>query len=220
MIRCPNCMTVNEADARFCGGCGQPLMEAGVDHVGNRGAVAGAAGQGEGNYLPTIPETETPGPGGLGPGEARVGGAAQATVLEGPGGRGPVQGGGFGGPAAGGRAGRTVIHEEVVRPLAGWLVVLRTGDPSQTYREIPLFRGKNMLGRETEPAHQIDGPGVSRQHAAVKASASGCRITDISTGGTIVNHKPIDETVKLERGDLVRIGKTRMVFVPMPAAAD
>lgn len=143
-------------------------------------------------------------------GSARVGGAA-STVQEDPSAvRAAV--GGIGGP-------KTVLHEEVARPLAGWLVAIRSRE-TPLYREIPLFKGNNTLGRdEALGAQQLLDREASAQHVFVRVVGGTFTLTDQSANGTDVNSKRV-QVATLAKGDRVRMGKTTYVFVPLPAGQD
>ena len=216
MASCSKCGYENRPKAKRCGQCGSPIMSAGLGY----GESPGKGAPGGGNMLPTIPESggggglpptiqesagQLPQPG-FQPGEARMGGAA-STVQEDPahlpGPRGAV------GP-------RTQLHEEVSKPIAGWLVVLRSRT-MRPYHDIPLFKGRNMLGRSpSRGPHYIEDSNASTEHALAIANDDGVDLTDLgSSNGTVVNNQRI-RTHTLQKGDMVKVGKTTMVFVPMP----
>lgn len=193
---CGKCGFQNREGRKFCANCGSPIMAAGVGHGG--GAIRGGAAA---PPLPTVPESgQTP--------QIRVGGAAAPTVQEGA------------GPRPAGMAGgapRTVLHDEASKPLAGWLVVVRSRT-MQPYKELPIFVGSNVFGRDGGLGQQrVDDPNASGQHALVLASADGVRLTDMgSANGTAVNGAPV-QSAELAGGDVVRIGKTSFRFVPVPS---
>jgi len=136
-----------------------------------------------------------------------MGGAADPTRVEGH-------------PAAGrhqhGAPAHTILHEEAVRPLAGWLVVLRSRSVP-LYKEIPIFVGANNLGRNAAlGVHCVDDPNVSNQQALVQAEAGAVLLMNTSTTNpTQVNRQPVRHA-QLNKGDEVRMGRTTLVFVPMP----
>ena len=200
MATCSSCSYDNRSGAKRCGGCGSPLMDAGV---GSANPVV-APQQPAGNLNPTISEDEGPA---APPAGIRSGGAVASTIFE----------GGAGGPASSRKGpNRTVIEEEEARPLAGWLVVLRSRADIAPYTEIPLYMGKNVLGRLN-----VLGPdkNISEEHALVIGSDENAQLTDMgSSNGTSVNNEQVDSHT-LARGDMVRMGKTTMVFVPMVAKA-
>jgi pSer/pThr/pTyr-binding forkhead associated (FHA) protein len=110
-----------------------------------------------------------------------------------------------------------MYHEDTVQPLAGWFVVLRSRS-MQPYRDIPIFVGRNKIGRDPNLGpHCVPEPNASAEHAMVIAEDGQVEIMDLgSANGTIVNNKPVPRSAVLSDGDMVRIGKTTMVFVPMP----
>ena len=63
------------------------------------------------------------------------------------------------------------------------------------------------IGRDITNELALDIPNVSRFHALILGTASGVRLTDLSsTNGTFVNSHPISTPVKIETGDIVEIG--------------
>lgn len=206
-MQCTKCRAPNRDGAKFCVGCGEPIMSAGVSYGAQSPAPAPPAGGG-GNYNPTELQTAGSGPGGF-----QMGGAAP-TALETV----HSRAGGAQGPP--GAAGGTIIAEDDVRPLAGWLVVLRSNDVP-VYRDVPIFMGQNRLGRDAGLGQQsIPDRLVSRDHAiAVAMDGPGGRQVQLSNlsdkNGTLVNRAKIQTTV-LNGGDMVRMGKTTMVYVPYP----
>jgi len=202
-------------------------MGAGVGYE-KRGASSGPSG---GTGPPTVPEDE---PSGfvnpvVGRGDAQVGGAASTMQEEyaEPGMRtGDAQVGGAArtvqeglgqaprrGPAI---RPKTEMEGDVEKPLAGWLVVLRSND-MPAYQDVPIFRGRNMLGRDSRHGPHCIGDGkVSGEHALILADEDGVQLTDLgSSNGTVVNNKKVKSHV-LKHGDMVKLGKTTLVFVPMP----
>ena len=121
-------------------------------------------------------------------------------------------------PGRGPAPGRgTVLSSEVSRDIAGWLVVLRSRLMSP-YTEIPIFSGRNVLGRANTPdlRQRVSDDGVSEQHSLVVAEPGRVQITDMgSSNGTWVNSQRTPGAV-LNKGDQVRLGKTTFVFIPMP----
>ena len=208
-ITCTSCGATNKAGAKFCAQCRTPIMAAGVGFPGMDAPVAPAGGNG-GNFLPTMPESENTSAAAQGP---QFGGAAASTVHE-AGHPGVAQ------PPPMGAAGRTIIHEEVSNPLAGWFVVLRSRNV-QLYQDIPIFEGRNKIGRDPALGPQyLAEPNASSEHAMIIAEAGQVEIMDLgSSNGTVVNNKPVPRSAVLENGDMVRMGKTTMVFIQMPQSA-
>jgi pSer/pThr/pTyr-binding forkhead associated (FHA) protein len=83
-------------------------------------------------------------------------------------------------------------------------------------RHLDLERhGIVMIGRDRECTFQILDERLSRNHVQVKATASGKHtVSDFgSSNGTFVNEKKIAAEVELDDGDVVRVGKTAMVYM-------
>jgi SARP family transcriptional regulator, regulator of embCAB operon len=73
--------------------------------------------------------------------------------------------------------------------------------------------GGLSLGRLSDSTIQIDDPLVSRQHAAIRATASGYFLADLqSTNGTYVNGALLLEPVRLTGGETIRIASSTFVF--------
>ena len=59
---------------------------------------------------------------------------------------------------------------------------------------------------------QIDDPLVSRDHLLLRAKQGYYLLFDLSsTGGTFINNQPV-KTATLKPGDVVRIGKTLLIY--------
>jgi len=194
MARCSKCNHENPPQARFCGNCRNQLD------------IPGAAS-------PKLAPTQYEESGGgmapiqaFRPGDFKRGGAA-TTVQQGHPGAGQYQQG---------APGRTILHEESYQPVSGWLVVLRSRS-MPLYRDIPIFHGPNTLGKDPEKSeHMITDELASRKHTLLVGSDSGVDLTDLgSSNGTYVNNQQV-KTHTLQKGDMVKIGKTTMVYVPLP----
>ena len=211
-----SCGHMNSPEAKVCGRCGEVLMGAGVGY-NDRAPAMGAA------VPPTRPES--PGVGGVPPTQQEFGGegAVPPTNVENPDGLNIQMGGAAeAGPIPGmpqgprGGVGRTILQEETYKPLAGWLVVVRSKQVAP-YTEIPIYKGNNTIGRN--PAlgnHCLNDEKVSTQHLLLIASSAGVDLTDLgSSNGTVVNNQQV-RTHHLERGDRVRLGLTTAIFIPLP----
>ena len=215
MATCPKCGFNNAPNAKFCGSCGAPSMAAGVGYQDAPRPVQVGSPAPQGGMLPTVPEVGGGAPMqpmGIGHGDARVGGAASTVQEDYPGGVPPRPGMG---PLQGG-APKTQLHEEAAKPIAGWLVVLRSRS-MRPYQDIPIFVGRNMLGRNPGLGpHYVEDGNASAEHAMVLTNDAGVEIMDLGSGnGTTVNNQKI-RSCALNKGDMVRIGKTVMVFVSFP----
>lgn len=214
-MQCPSCGQDNGPNKKFCRGCGNPLMAAGVGYGSGGGGSEPAR---RGNWDPT--QLETTGAPSQRPAQAQFGGAAERTQLEGaPGGGFAPQG--LGRQPASNRPGGTMLQEEAARPLAGWLVVLRSRSVSP-YVDVPVYMGQNRIGRT--PAHGaqcIQDQQVSSDQAIIVAQDGPdgrlVQLTNVSTtNATLVNKRKV-QSVALADGDTVKMGTTTMVFVPYPA---
>jgi hypothetical protein len=218
---CPKCSHNNGPSARFCGECGQPFMNAAVGHPGANAPRSITPG-GAGNQLPT--ELGSDGAQSIVPGGK---GNYDRTALESTG---PIVGGAAATIQEGSMAGemrapvqayspKTQLEEDVSQPIAGWLVVLRSRHMNP-YHDVPIFEGRNILGRDPNRGRQhLTDTNASSEHVLILARGGVVRLTDLgSSNGTIVNNQQVD-AVELNKGDMVRIGKTTFAFVPMPEAA-
>jgi len=103
------------------------------------------------------------------------------------------------------------------RPLAGWFVTF-SGAPNG--RLIPLTLGRTLIGRDPGPAGPdvlaLDDDSVSNVHCVVVAREAGVMMKDeMSSNGTLhraagaTEYRDImAETVRLEDGDLIKLGET------------
>jgi len=100
------------------------------------------------------------------------------------------------------------LDDVCVATLAGQNVGLR------------LAVGETILGRERGLAGAIDNPSVSRHHAAVACSPDSCVIRDLgSKNGTFVGGVRISAPSQLHDGDVVDLGRVRLVFHLAPASS-
>lgn len=83
-------------------------------------------------------------------------------------------------------------------------------DKGQTFRVAPSV---TLLGRDESCDVALTETSISRQHARIDRSGEGWTIKNLSTNGTGVNKKPVDEAA-LSDGDTIHLGaKTRLRFV-------
>ena len=210
MARCTTCGVENKGGAKFCRSCG--------------GAIGGGTRFCPNGHVLEAHMTECPycpRPGGFVGGPS---GPAPPTIPEGhPSPSAPTQRGGtvdktrpprwVAGKQGKKKANATVLYHEEDKPLAGWLVVLRS--PSETiYKDFRLELGNNELGRGGDSKIVISDPGVSTRHALLICREDGFRLTDMGSGnGTFLNNVQIDSE-PLKPGDILKLGKTQLVFVP------
>lgn len=96
------------------------------------------------------------------------------------------------------------------RPSNACLVVLRG---QHLGHRIDIGEQPVVLGRSAECDFQISDRSVSRQHAQIWRTATGCRLKDLgSTNHTLLNDADVDEAVLLD-GDLVTVGGSVLKFM-------
>lgn len=82
----------------------------------------------------------------------------------------------------------------------------------QPVKEFLLKAGASFIGRLVQSDIQIPSPDVSRRHAEVTVGADGCFIADLgSENGIVVNGHRV-ERHKLQDGDVIVLGKQRLIF--------
>jgi FHA domain-containing protein len=102
------------------------------------------------------------------------------------------------------------------------LLVFRDGDDVQRILPIEGERGSLWIGRSDSADVSLPADGeVSGLHAQVEFVGSECTVLDdgISRNGTFVNEERVGGRRRLRDGDVIRVGRTRIVFkVPLEAA--
>lgn len=121
------------------------------------------------------------------------------------------------------RPARTVLDQtkEAESPrLMGFLVVVdsRHEDHHHYFR---LVRGVNAMGRFGSRARiELRDPEVSQEHALVICTVNSTYLIDLdSTNHVFINDDPVECGV-LSAGDEVRVGQTRMIYVPFAFEAE
>jgi hypothetical protein len=95
------------------------------------------------------------------------------------------------------------------QPLAK-LVVVTEG---RTVGELPLRRGRTIIGRTPDNDLQIDSRFVSRHHCQVITKVNACIVEDLnSTNGIVVKSKRVRRH-NLNDGDVITIGKHDLIYV-------
>ena len=80
-------------------------------------------------------------------------------------------------------------------------------------RELPLYEGENLLGREPDAVVRLVSEKASRRHARILVDERGAVLEDLgSKNGTHVNGTRVREPVALEAGDRIEIGRELLVF--------
>ena len=89
-------------------------------------------------------------------------------------------------------------------------------------RRVPLEADRMTIGKAAENDVPLDGdPTASRLHAVLERFSAGWCVSDLgSSNGTSVNGERIWSSHRLQHGDEIRIGQTRLVFHhPLAAGA-
>ena len=77
----------------------------------------------------------------------------------------------------------------------------------------PLQFGQSTLGSDLNNTIVIDEPTVSRKHALLIVTETGCQIEDLnSTNGIYVNDKKIDRATLLRAGDQLYFGRAKAII--------
>ena len=85
-------------------------------------------------------------------------------------------------------------------------------DGDRIVKEFPLKPGVSILGRLALSDVHLPTPDVSRKHAQVIVGPSGVFVVDLeSENGVVVNGRKVDK-VQLVDGDVLTLGKQRLVF--------
>ena len=76
-----------------------------------------------------------------------------------------------------------------------------------------LESGNSTLGRHPESSIFLDDITVSRRHAEILLSGDEARVEDVgSLNGTYLNQRQIDASQRLVPGDVLQIGKFKLVY--------
>jgi hypothetical protein len=85
---------------------------------------------------------------------------------------------------------------------------------------IPLNEDVVNIGRARENQIVVDDPAVSRHHLQLRLNYGRYILFDAqSQGGTLVNDTPVNEH-RLQTGDVIQIGNTRLVYMEDPRGTD
>ena len=204
MVNCPNGHYYNAALHNVCPECGA----AGTG--GSPAASAGNFGKTEAPYADNFGRTEAPGAGGgsgIGPTIA-----ADVSLHDTP-------------AASADPFGHTVIGEEEsskgsyperTAPVAGWLVCIEGPLRGTDFR---IHNGYNYIGREEGDIHIQGDMQVSRKNHAMVAYDSSERAYYVgpAEGRNLikVNGKTVMNPAVLNAYDIISIGTTKLMFVPL-----
>jgi len=90
-------------------------------------------------------------------------------------------------------------------PLRHWVILGR--------RVIHLAAGANLVGRAEEAAVSVEAPGVSRRHAQIVVTGGQATLEDLgSKNGTFHHERRVADPVRLEDGDLLRVGRHFLTY--------
>lgn len=90
------------------------------------------------------------------------------------------------------------------------LVVFR---PDGTRKDIPLRKGRYVVGRSANATLRIPLPSVSREHCEIICDGESVMIKDLnSSNGTYRNEDRVEGTAALTPGDVIAIGPCRFTL--------
>lgn len=79
--------------------------------------------------------------------------------------------------------------------------------------DLPLFSGRNVIGRDVNAAVRIDERTISRHHAAIAIEGSRATLEDLqSKNGTFCDGTRVAAAVPLQDGSVIELGSVRMVY--------
>jgi pSer/pThr/pTyr-binding forkhead associated (FHA) protein len=98
-------------------------------------------------------------------------------------------------------------------------LVLRSHNGLNVGSYFPLRAGRNVLGRSPENEIPVEDSKVSREHAAIDHMNGVFHLVDlVSTNGTYLNGKRLEQSAILSVGDELRVGRTVFVIEPVEKA--
>lgn len=102
------------------------------------------------------------------------------------------------------------------KPVVGWLVAIEGTSQGKDFR---LYSGRNYIGRNEDMDIQLkDDPMVSRSRHAIVMFDPLSKKTLCQAGESrelfYRNNTVVTDTVELKQGDVLTIGKTKLMFVP------
>lgn len=114
-------------------------------------------------------------------------------------------------------AGAETTHPSVDQPVAGATLMVRSGP--QAGDRFRLAGTRTRLGRHPECDVSLDDISVSRRHAEIERRSDEFVLRDVgSLNGTYVNQRRVDSVV-LQQGDEILIGRFRLLFLAPPESA-
>jgi hypothetical protein len=85
-------------------------------------------------------------------------------------------------------------------------------DGDEPTKEWVLKPGVSVIGRLVQSDIQLPSPDVSRRHAQVTVTPEGCFVSDLGSENGVAVNGTLVENQRLEDGDIVVLGKQRLVF--------
>jgi pSer/pThr/pTyr-binding forkhead associated (FHA) protein len=85
-------------------------------------------------------------------------------------------------------------------------------DGNEPVKEFPLRPGVSVIGRLAQSDIQLPSPDVSRRHAQVTVGPDGCFVADLGSENGVAVNGHLVENRRLEDGDIIVLGKQRLVF--------
>ncbi len=108
-------------------------------------------------------------------------------------------------PSCGGVVAAYHETETPLRPPAAMLLIYL---PGRIVSQADLTGQSARIGRSDRCEIVVDHPHVSRHHATVEYHDGAYWLSDArSTGGTLVNDRPVHEPRRLVGGDTIRLGR-------------
>ena len=96
------------------------------------------------------------------------------------------------------------------------LQIIEGPDAGKTF---PIVKAKISIGRTSQNDLALSDPSVSSRHAVIAITPEGCLVQDArSRHGTKVNDQPTTGATRLENGDQIALGATKLVLRMLPAA--
>ena len=219
LAKCAKDHYFNAAVHSVCPICGSPAVPAGgsasfipTEKPGMGGAPAGGAG----SFIPT--EAPTGGAGNFIPTEAPPGAGASSSPI---GATVPADSWGAPGGAVNPFSVQTTIGGDIaaagqVDPVVGWVVCVDGPLRGTDWR---IHVGYNYIGRETGDIHIQGDSQISREKHAMIAYHNKNRTFYVgpAEGRNIIelNGEPVFNATKLSRHDVITVGTTKLMFIPL-----
>lgn len=101
----------------------------------------------------------------------------------------------------------TPVRQSITKPPTR--LVVTSGNLSGT--SVPLGRSAIVIGRSQSCTLVLDDDFASSRHARLYPDGESWRLEDLgSTNGTLLDQRPVNESVGVSAGSLIRIGRTTL----------